>query len=206
MFVYKTDEELFVKGKLEENLRVVEKASRNTESFVNASFAMQGIQQALSDDRQMPHVLLGCWRLCEASGYLQSLTLLLNMEESEDNDEEDEDNDDDERVNIILNAMITLLSDKAERFRDRMLALTLTEESAIALIESLKRSLTEENTTVKYIHCTIAFLEQPSNVPLIIAACNSLGGVADIFGTAARFYQGNADLVRAIDKVTQTLQ
>lgn len=160
---------------------------------MNASFAMQGIRQVLSDHRLSSNVIQGCWRLCEASHLFLLLTLLLNVEEEEEDDEEDN-NAEDKKANMILNLMIVFLNG-GPFFQDKANCLTTTEDGANSFVQSLKRSIPEEETLIKYLHCFIILSEQSRNVELFKIAIANVGGVEELFGCASRIHQQNMEIV-----------
>jgi hypothetical protein len=199
VFIYKTSDESFIKGIFEENLNTVDRASVNTETFVNASFAIQGIQQMLSDHRLSTNVIEGGWRLCESAKLLLSLTLLLNVEEEEDEEDGEEDaHADDKKANIILDLMMFIFSGRVQHFRESVGCLLTTEDGAISLIEALKRSLTEEHTIAKYLACLVILCENPENIELLKNAAARVG-MNELLGCASRFHRGNDQIISNCD-------
>lgn len=104
VFLYENSIELTEKIKMEAKYITIEKASRQQESFVNATFAMQGMKQILCGS-ESDKVTIGSWKLIESRNFFHSVLNLIPPLEDDDNanegkmiDEEDSDEDEDEEA------------------------------------------------------------------------------------------------------------
>ena len=99
VFLYENSLELAEKIKMENRCITIEKATTQQESFVNATFAMQGMKQILCGS-ETDKVTIGSWKLIESRKIFHSvLSLIPPLEDDDDNADggkmidEDDDND-----------------------------------------------------------------------------------------------------------------
>jgi hypothetical protein len=142
LFIYRTTDELNEKQKMETRLKTIDAASRGTETFVNASFALQGIQQLLG--RNIDNgITRGSWKLVESRRLLPSLVRMLainNEDEKSDaraaavEDDSDGEDEDEEKIlqtlTVLENAMFVAgnAMSNPSLFRDAASMLSLEED------------------------------------------------------------------------------
>ena len=105
LFIYRDATEFAEKQKMETRLKTIDAASRGTETFVNANFALQGINQLLGKGVDN-NITRGSWKLVETRNLIQSLVRLLVVKEEdeagagagEDEEDDEEDDADEERT------------------------------------------------------------------------------------------------------------
>lgn len=115
VFLYENPLELSEKNKMEGRCLVIEKASRQQDTFVNALFAIQGMKQILCGN-PVDKVTIGSWKLVESRKLFHSVLDLLPPVESDEMDEArgdqmgedsdgDEEDEEEERAAVIAQAL-----------------------------------------------------------------------------------------------------
>lgn len=119
LFIYKNKREFDEKVKVETRCKVIEKASKGTETFINANFAFQGLIKILKDSDEI--VREGIWHMFTSRKIVHSLVQLLIVQkmddkkeeigeiDSEDSDEEDEDEAKILQIVAILDFLIFII-------------------------------------------------------------------------------------------------
>jgi len=93
-FCYMSSAEKFEKDKIEKACSQLEMVLNGRETWVNASFGLQGLVKSLSSSSS-PY-LSKAWRLVESRQLFLTLIKLLAVDETEDEDEEDEGDEEDD--------------------------------------------------------------------------------------------------------------
>lgn len=215
VFVYQNTQEATVKYRIESFCNVIEAAATNKETFVNASFALQGLLQTLMDKKtgQLP-INLMAWRFCEARrlpallvGLLHSTAPTSDEEETEDRAacEDDSDNDDDnddhvQQAKIILDSFIQLAEQGIGKFLSPEALFTLDEECIRILCTRLDDDAHESIIVNRIVSVLSIILSQDYNRQVFL----SMEGPS-LLSLVQKMYKSNAELVSKIVHILNSL-
>ena len=212
LFIYRSKAEMDEKLKVESNIKTIEKASRDEDTVVNASFCFQGLRQSLGGANAA--LLEGTWHMIEARGLLKTLLRMLKVtEKDEDEGEkalgEDSDEDEDEDENAILLTVTVLdfttfllqaASTSARFFRDVNGFVTLDEELLMLVKGRLDEDVGELRVVSKLIPILTILLRVELNKTLFVA----MSGI-DLLELTVKMHKKNAALVGEIKTLIASL-
>jgi hypothetical protein len=210
LFVYRSDEALKTKVKLDANLATVERCADDEESRVNCTFAFQGLRQTLTSTNPADK---GAWRLVESRKLAHTLVKLLKVKEGEDDDTEkdgamedddDDDEEDEEEDRIlfhvsVLELLLFLAFSGASQFLSAETAFSLSQELMEVLIARFDSSMSELRVASKLVDLLAVLLSQSCNRDFFREA-----GVP-VLSLCAKFHKKNAALNAKIEALTAAL-
>lgn len=141
IFMANNIDDMKAKAALDANINIVEKCANGFETYINCSFALQGIRQVLSNDKSSA-VRCGSWKLCEGRNLLTLLIRILNLQEKIDKDENDDDDtsldDIKYKFHLTLDMLIYLSEEGTSFVRDYNSLILISSETMHELILSLQ--------------------------------------------------------------------
>jgi hypothetical protein len=209
LFIYRSDDALKTKVKLDANLAAVERCAADQESQVNCTFAFQGLRQTLTSTNPADK---GAWRLVESRKLAHTLVKLLKVKEDEDEDaekdgamEDDDDDDEDEEEDRILfhvsvlELLLFLAFSGASQFLSAETTFSLSQELMDILITRLDSSMSELRVASKLVDLLAVLLSQNCNRDFFREA-----GVP-VLSLCAKFHKKDAALNAKIEALTAVL-
>jgi hypothetical protein len=135
LFIYRSKEEWDAKQKSDTRIGILEKCAQGTETFVNASFAMQGLTQTIRNGGPNSQ---GTLTLLEKRKLFKTLfKILLNLAKYDDDSDSDEEEDDDDEIVLqksrILEFSLFLLQQDPANFSNFKDMLSLSDEEVSGL-------------------------------------------------------------------------
>ena len=197
IFIYRNQQERDIKVKTERNLSTIENCSNGTDTFVNASFCLQGLTQTLNAG------VAGAFLLCESRRVVNFLINMLPVASSEDEDmsgaigEEGDSEDDEEEDKIVrcegsLGMLLYLCREGIVkgRYRDAVSFLTLDEPVMTRFCGCMDDNISEVRVVILVLDILHFILKVEPNRALFCAA-----GGREHLDLAAMMHKKKPDVV-----------
>jgi hypothetical protein len=206
LYLYYSDMDRQEKQKVEQNLHTIDQCSQGKTTFINCSFAIQGLRQSLTSS--VSHLRTGALRLSENSHLINWLFKILEESASDcdsdvDDDKEDGDLDEDkakdlaDKYSSVLGMLDLLIKEGQHSMVDYNKFILMTEDTMLLAVACIASCPDVDKLLVLCANCIHTLLsQQPRNIPLFTAAngkecfATRFGGNSKIANDILQYVEG----------------